>query len=98
MNKAEQINCQIDALEAIRREKEHIRSQLRQSNKKINAVSQRIFEPLPATSNRIVGVSRLVSNGLAVYEGLRMGSGFIRAVRTFFHRQQRVATPKRKRY
>ena len=86
MNKADQINNQIDALAAIRQEKERVRAQLRQSNKKISAVSQRIFEPVPATSNRIIGASRLVSNGLAIYEGLRMGSGFIRAVRTFFRR------------
>ncbi len=88
MNKADQINSQIDALAAIRHEKELVRAQLRQSNKKISAVSQRIFEPVPATSNRIIGASRLVSNGLAIYEGLRMGSGFIRAVRTFFRRMR----------
>ncbi len=88
-NQSEQITSQIDALAAIRQEKERILRELRGSTRQITAVSQRIFEPLPNTSNRIVGVSRLVSNGLALYEGLRMGTGFVRAVRSMFGRRRR---------
>ena len=88
MNKSDQITRQIDALAALRSEKERVLVKLRKSGRNITSVSQRIFEPVPTTSNRILGVTRLVSNGLAIYEGLRMGNGFIRAVRTFFRRKR----------
>jgi len=88
MNKSDQITSQIDALAAIRQEKQKVLKELRSSGKKITAVSQRIFEPVPTASNRIMGVSHLVSNGLAIYQGLRMGSGFIKAVRTFLRRRR----------
>jgi hypothetical protein len=88
MNRTDQITKQIDALAALREEKARVLSQLRKSGRNINTVSQRIFEPVPATSNRILGLTHLVSNGLAIYEGLRMGTGFVRAARAFFRRRR----------
>ena len=87
-NLSDHITSQIDALAAIRQEKQRVLQQLKGSGRQITTVSQRIFEPVPTTSNRILGVSRLVSNGVAIYEGLRMGSGFIKAVRTLLRRRR----------
>ena len=48
-----------------------------------------IFKPLPQAENRIFTFSNLVSNGLAVYQGIRMGSSFVHAVLSLFRKKRK---------
>lgn len=75
---------QADILLALRGEKEKLRKELRSSKKRMSDNMHELFAPVPATTNKVQGISRMVSNGIAIYEGLRIGLSFIRATRGLF--------------
>lgn len=87
MNKAEQIAGQIDALSALRAEKAQMKSRINASGQRINRLGQQILSPLPATTSGLFSMGSLVSNGLAIYQGIRMGSRLFRAVTSVFRRK-----------
>lgn len=75
---------QADILLALRNEKEKLRKELRTSHKRMTNNMHELFAPAPATTNKVQGFSHMISNGLAIYEGLKIGLGFIRATRGLF--------------
>ena len=89
MNKADRIAGQIDALQALREDKARILRQLHEAGAEIGHTTNDIFKPLPQAENRIFTFSNLVSNGLAVYQGIRMGSSFVHAVLSLFRKKRR---------
>lgn len=78
-----------DVLLALKAEKEKVRKQLRLSRNRMSGTMHEVFGPVPATTNKVQGISRLVSNGMAIYEGLRIGASFIRATRSLFGGKRR---------
>ena len=89
MNKADRIAGQIDALQALREEKSRIRRRINEAGAEISHTTTDIFKPLPQAENRFFTFSNLVSNGLAVYQGIRMGSSFVHAVMGLFRKRRR---------
>lgn len=88
MNKAELITRQMDALQALRDEKTRTLKQIKASEAAITRTTAEIFRPLPQAENRIFSFGNLMSNGLAVYQGIRMGSSMVRALLTLFKKKR----------
>ncbi len=88
MNKAETIAGQIDALAALRAEKEQVKARINVSGQEIGKITQQILSPVPAATSGIVGIGSLVSNGIAVYQGIRLGTRILRSVLSIFHRRK----------
>lgn len=88
MNKADLITRQMDALQALREEKARTLKRIQLSGAQISRTTAEIFKPLPVAENRIFSFSNLMSNGLAVYQGIRMGSSLMRAILTFFRKKR----------
>lgn len=87
MNKPEQIAGQIDALSALRAEKAQVKGRIDASARRITRLGQQILSPVPATATGLFSMGSLVSNGLAIYQGIRMGSRLFRAVTSLFRRK-----------
>ncbi len=87
MNKSEQIAGQIDALAALRAEKAQVKSRLDASARRINQLGRQIITPIPATATGLFSMGSLLSNGFAIYQGIRMGSRMLRAVTSVFRRK-----------
>ena len=89
MNNTSSISSQIDALKALRESKMQVRKELRTSKANIKYKVQGIISPAKGTKHSTSSISRLVSNGFAIYEGLRIGISIISAFRSLFGRRRR---------
>ena len=77
-----------DILKALREEKARVKKELQKSEKLIARDTRSIFAPVPRSAGRFQLITSLASNGLAIYQGLRIGSGIIRAASTLFRRHR----------
>ncbi len=75
-----------DALAALAKQKEQLKGEIQTSKKKMYDIMCEMTAPLPKTTNRIQSVSQLVSNAMAIYEGMRIGIGIITAIKGTFRR------------
>lgn len=80
---------EMDILQALSNEKKRLSKEIKKSQTRLTNSAREIFEPLPKAGNRFMSVGHLVGNGMAIYEGVRMGTGFIRALCTMFRRRRR---------
>lgn len=64
-------------LEEIQRRKKQIRKQLRMHKKQMQAQANGLLQPVPVRNKLDLGY-RWVSNGMALYDGLKMGWKVIR--------------------
>lgn len=87
MNKAETIAGQIDALAALREEKAKVRLRIKASNKRLSEIAQRIADPIPSASS-VCSMGSWVSNGIAIYQGVRLGTRLLRSITSIFRRRR----------
>ena len=80
---------EMDILQALSNEKKRLSKEIKKSQDRLTNSAREIFEPIPKAGNRFMSVSNLVGNGMAIYEGVRMGAGVIRALSTMFRRRRR---------
>lgn len=73
MNKAELLAGQIDALAALRAEKARVRARIHASGQRLGQMGQQMISPTSA-EGKLVSVGHILSSGMAVYQGLRMGA------------------------
>lgn len=64
-------------LEDIRKRKQQIRKQLNQNKKKMKTQANALFSPVPVRDKFDMGY-KWISNGLAIYDGIKMGIKVIR--------------------
>ena len=83
------ISSQLDALKALRESKLQLKRELNASKASLQEKVQNIVAPLPNTRKKATQVSRLVSNGFAIYEGVRLGYSIISAFRSIFGKRRR---------
>ncbi|MBO7067293.1 MAG: hypothetical protein J6W52_01230 [Bacteroidaceae bacterium] len=89
MTNTPNISSQIDAFKALRESKLQVQKELNTSKKQLQGKIQNFFAPLPEARKNTTRISRLVSNGLAIYEGIRLGASIISAFRSIFGRKRR---------
>jgi hypothetical protein len=89
MKNSSQISSQIDALKALRDSKLQVRKELKVSGANIKYKVQGIISPAKGDKQRNNSISRLVSNGFAIYEGIRIGISIISAFRSLFGKRRR---------
>lgn len=80
---------QTDALAAIRLSKQQINKDLRASRERMADILHEMTAPMPRATNKVQGIGQLVSNGMAIYEGLRIGLSIISAIRSLFGKRKR---------
>lgn len=84
MTNTPNISSQNDALKALRESKLQIRKELKASKKQLRSKMQHFIAPAPDAHKKTVRISRLISNGFAIYEGVRLGVSVISAFRSLF--------------
>jgi len=89
MNDKSRISSQIDALKALRESKQQIRKELKASKANIKYKVQGIISPAKTARKNTTRISQLVSNGIAIYEGIRLSMSIVSAFRTLFGRKRR---------
>jgi len=89
MSRTSHISSQIDALKALRESKLQIKKELRASKANIKYKVQGIISPAKTTKKNTTRIGQLVSNGFAIYEGLRIGISIVTAFRSLFGRKRR---------
>ena len=87
MNKAESIAGQIDALAALREEKAQVKLRINASSQRLGQIVQRITDPIPSTTS-VFSMGSLVSNGIAIYQGVRVGTRLLRSITSIFRRKK----------
>lgn len=89
MNDTFHISSQIDALKALRESKLQVKKELKASKANIKYKVQGIISPAKTVKRNTTRIGQLVSNGLAIYEGIRLGMSVISAFRSLFGRRRR---------
>ena len=89
MNSTSNISSQIDALKALHESKLQVKRELKVSKANIQYKVQGIISPAKSTKQDTNHISRLISNGFAIYEGLRLGVSIISAFRSLFGKKRR---------
>ena len=89
MNKTSHISSQIDALKALRENKLQIKKELNASKANIKYKGQGIISPAKTVKKNTTRIGQLVSNGIAIYEGIRLSMSIISACRSLFGRKRR---------
>ena len=79
-----------DILAALRQRKKVTGRKLKASRTRIVEGARQLWTPLPKATSKAEGISRLIANGLVIYNGLRIFTKVYSAVRTIFgHRKLR---------
>lgn len=78
-----------DALAELRLRKERVIKDIQASKARMSDAIHEIVAPAPKAQGKIQGVNQLVSNALAVYEGIRIGVSIISAIRSLFGKRTR---------
>ena len=89
MNNTINISSRIDALQALHESKQQIRKELNVSKANIKYKVQGIISPARSVKRNTTRIGQFVSNGLAIYEGVRLGMSIISAFRSLFGRKRR---------
>ena len=80
-----------DILFELRRQKAALRKECKASRQHILLTVRQMVNPMPKNASRIQSTSRLVANGIAVYQGVRIALTILKAFRGLFgwHRRRR---------
>lgn len=78
-----------DLLLAIRQEKASIHAQLHESRQNMTDTLHGIMSPNNTNTNKVKGISSIISNGIAIWEGIRIGLSLIEAFRSFMGKKKR---------
>ena len=78
-----------DVLQSIRNQKRAIRKEIAASQTQIAVTAHSLISPVTRISRQGHSVSRFVSRGMAIFEGVRIGWKLIRAIRSMFGRSKR---------
>lgn len=89
MNNTPSISSQIDALKALHESKMQVKKELKVSKANIKYKVQGIISPAKTAKKNTTRIGQLVSNGLAIYEGVRLGLSIISAFCSIFGRKRR---------
>jgi hypothetical protein len=89
MTNTSQISSQIDALNALHESKLQIKKELKASKANIMYKVHGIISPAKSGKQNSNSISQLVSNGFAIYEGVRLGLSVLSAFRSLFGRRRR---------
>jgi hypothetical protein len=83
------ISSQIDALKALQENKQQIKKELNASKDRLRGKIQSIISPSSDSRKKTTRISQLVSNGFAIYEGIRLGISIFSAFRSLFGKKCR---------
>jgi hypothetical protein len=83
------ISSQIDALKALQENKQQIKKELNASKDRLRGKIQSIISPSSDSRKKTTRISQLVSNGFAIYEGIRLGISIFSAFRSLFGKKRR---------
>lgn len=78
-----------DILAALQQRKRATGRKLKASRTRISERANLFWAPLPQTASRAQHISRFVSNGLIIYNGIRICSNILSAVQSIFGRRRR---------
>ncbi len=78
-----------DILVSLRREKKQLNKELRKSQARITDTTRDIFGEVPKTGNRVALFTNLVGNGMAIYQGVRIGNSLIRTLSLIFRKRRK---------
>ena len=73
-----------DILAALQQRKKATEQELQASRSRIVKQAGQFWSPMPKATSRAQSISRLVSNGVVIYNGLRIFASILSAVRTLF--------------
>ncbi|MCF0196921.1 MAG: hypothetical protein HUK03_06795 [Bacteroidaceae bacterium] len=76
-----------DPLLEIQQEKQRLNAELEQSRQAMRDCVRKLVEPGPRPVGRIGTFSSIITNGMALVEGVRLGLGIVKAVRSLFYRK-----------
>lgn len=88
MKSTSHISSQIDALKALHESKLQVKKELNVSKANIKYKVQGIISPAKTVKKNTTRIGQLISNGLAIYEGLRLGMSIISAFRSLFGKKR----------
>ena len=89
MTSTPNISSQLDPLKALHESKLQIRRELNDSKAKLKGKVQEFIAPASDAHKKTTSISRLVSSGIAIYEGIRLGVSVIFAFQSLFGRKRR---------
>ena len=78
-----------DILAALQQRKRATERKLKASRTRISETANLFWSPLPKTTSRAQHISRFVSNGLIIYNGIRICTNILSAVQSIFGRRKR---------
>lgn len=76
-----------DPLQELQQEKARIRRELDKSRERLGEQAHSLFAPAPQAVGSFQRATNIISQGWTIYEGIRIGLGFIRASRSLFRRR-----------
>lgn len=83
------ISKQSDVLKALKENKVLVQQEIQESKTRISDKIHAMTEPVPRATNKVQGIGQIISNGMAIYEGIRIGISIISAFRTLFGKKKR---------
>ena len=79
-----------DILVALQQRKKATGRKLKASRQRIIETASQFWSPLPKTTSRAQSISRIVSNGVFIYNGIRIFANVLSTMRMLFdHRKRR---------
>ena len=78
-----------DILAALRQRKRATEQKMRASRLHIMEGANQLWSPMPKATSRTQNISRLVSNGFIIYNGIRIFVRFFSAARSLFGSRRR---------
>lgn len=78
-----------DILAAVKQRKKVTSRKLKASQKRIVDTANQFWAPVPKATSRAQHVSRFVSNGLLIYNGIRIFANVFSTMRSIFGRRKR---------
>lgn len=89
MNAMSRLSTSPDVLTSIRKQKRMLRQEIAASQALIKNSAQALVTPAVQISKKGNSVSKFVSRGVAIFEGIRIGLRIIRATRSLFGKRKR---------
>ena len=78
-----------DILVALQQKKKATGRKLKASRQRIIETASQFWSPLPKTTSRAQSISRIVSNGVFIYNGFRIFVSVFSTLRSLFGRRRR---------
>lgn len=83
------ISASKDVLDTISKHKRAIRNEIAVSQEFISDTFQAIVSPATQISGKGHQVSQIISRGMAIFEGVRIGLRLVRSIRSLFGQRKR---------